>query len=117
MAAALNLPLHELLSDYSTGSFSNLRMAWQDAEREYKRRRTWWHRKYRAPMWASILSMAFADGDLPRMTRDDMKALRKPSWPGPKREHPQPEKQALALGVLTDKGIIDAATAAEQLEN
>ena len=38
-AAALNLPLHELLSDYSSGSFSNLRMAWQDAEREYKRRR------------------------------------------------------------------------------
>ena len=67
-------------------------------------------------MWASILSTAFADGDLPRMTRDDMQALRKPSWPGPKREHPQPEKQALALGVLTDKGIIDAATAAEQLE-
>ena len=117
VAAALNLPLHELLSDYSSGSFSNLRMSWQDAEREYKRRRTWWHRKYRLPMWASILSMAFADGDLPRMTRDDMKALRKPSWPGPKREHPQPEKQALALGVLTDKGIIDAATAAEQLEN
>ena len=62
VAAALNLPLHELLSDYSTGSFSNLRMSWQDAEREYKRRRTWWHRKYRLPMWASILSMAFADG-------------------------------------------------------
>ena len=117
VAAALNLPLHELLSDYSTGSFSNLRMSWQDAEREYKRRRTWWHRKYRLPMWASILSMAFADGDLPRMTRADMQGLRKPSWPGPKREHPQPEKQALALGVLTDKGIIDAATAAEQLEN
>ena len=116
VAAALNLPLHELLSDYSSGSFSNLRMAWQDAMREYKRRRLWWHRKYRLPMWASILSTAFADGDLPRMTRADMQALRKPSWPGPKREHPQPEKQALALGVLTDKGIIDAATAAEQLE-
>ena len=28
-AAALNLPLHELLPDYSTGSFSNLRMAWR----------------------------------------------------------------------------------------
>ena len=116
-AAALNLPLHELLSDYSSGSFSNLRMAWQDAEREYKRRRLWWHRHYRLPMWFSILSDAFADGDLPRMTRADMQGLRKPSWPGPKREHPQPEKQALALGVLTDKGIIDAATAAEQLEN
>ena len=117
VAAALNLPLHELLSDYSSGSFSNLRMAWQDAEREFKRRRLWWHRHYRLPMWFSILSEAFADGDLPRMTRADMQGLRKPSWPGPKREHPQPEKQALALGVLTDKGIIDAATAAEQLEN
>ena len=116
VAAALNLPLHELLSDYSSGSFSNLRMSWQDAMREYKRRRTWWHRKFRLPMWLSVLSTAFADGRLPRMTRDDMQALRKPSWPGPKREHPQPEKQALALGVLTDKGIIDAATAAEQLE-
>ena len=117
VGAALNMPLSELLSDYSSGSFSNLRMAWTDAAAEYRRRRLWWHRKYRLPMWASILSTAFADGDLPRMTRDDMAALRKPTWPGPKRQHPQPEKQALALGVLTDKGIIDAATAAEQLEN
>ena len=49
VASALNLPLHELLSDYSSGSFSNLRMAWQDAEREYGRRRLWWHRHYRLP--------------------------------------------------------------------
>ena len=34
-AAALNLPLNELISDYSSGSFSNLRMAWTDAQREY----------------------------------------------------------------------------------
>ena len=116
-AAALNLPLHELLSDYSSGSFSNLRMAWQDAEREFKRRRVWWHRHYRLPMWFSILSNAFADGDLPRMTRADMQALRKPSWPGPQREHPQPEKQAQALALLTDKGIFTAAQALEKLES
>ena len=117
VAAALNLPLHELLSDYSSGSFSNLRMAWQDAEREYGRRRLWWHRHYRLPMWASILSTAFADGRLPRMTRDDLAALRKPSWPGPKREAPQPEKEAQALALLTDKGIYTAAQALEKLES
>ena len=47
VASALNMPLSELLSDYSSGSFSNLRMAWQDAEREIARRRRWWHRHYR----------------------------------------------------------------------
>ena len=46
-ATALNLPLSELKSDYNSGSYSNLRMAWQDASREYQRRRTWWHRAYR----------------------------------------------------------------------
>ena len=117
VASALSMPLHELLSDYSSGSFSNLRMAWQDAEREYKRRRLWWHRHYRLPMWASILSTAFADGDLPRMTRDDLAALRKPTWPGPKREAPQPEKEAQALALLTDKGIYTAAQALEKLES
>ena len=117
VAAALNLPLHELISDYSSGSFSNLRMAWQDAEREYQRRRLWWHRHYRLPMWFTVLSDAFANGDLPRMTRDDMKALRQPTWRGPQRESPQPEKQAQALALLTDKGIYTAAQALEKLES
>ena len=48
------MPLSELLSDYSSGSFSNLRMAWQDAEREIARRRRWWHRHYRLPMYLEI---------------------------------------------------------------
>ena len=117
VAAALSLPLNELISDYSSGSFSNLRMSWQDAEREYARRRLWWHRHYRLPLWRAVLSNAFADGDLPRMTRDDLKALRNPTWPGPQREHPQPEKQAQALALLTDKGIFTAAQALEKLEN
>ena len=117
VAAALNLPLHELLSDYSSGSFSNLRMSHQDATREYTRRRVWWHRHYRLPVWYAVLSDAFADGALPRMTRDDMKALRKPSWPGPRREPPQPEKEAQALALLTDKGIYTPAQALEKLES
>lgn len=116
-AAGLNIPLHELVSDYSSGSFSNLRMAWQDAEREYARRRLWWHRHYRLPVWRAVLADAFADGVLPRMRVEDMAALRRPTWAGPKREAPQPEKQAQALGVLVDKGIIDAAAAAAQLES
>ena len=56
VAAGLNLPLSELLSDYSSGSFSNLRMAWQDAEREIARRRRWWHRHYRLPIYLDALS-------------------------------------------------------------
>ena len=115
-AAALNLPLHELLSDYSSGSFSNLRMAWQDAEREYKRRRVWWHRHYRLPMWMALLSDAFADGALPRMSLDTMKELRAPTWRGPHREPPQPEKQAQALALLTDKGIFTPEQALAKLE-
>ena len=115
-AAALNLPLSELVSDYSSGSFSNLRMAWQDADREYSRRRKWWHRHYRLPMWREVLSMAFADGRLPRMTRDTMVMLRNPAWAGPKREPPQPEKEASALKALVDAGILTAAQAALKLE-
>ena len=115
-AALLNLPLHELMSEYSTGSFSNLRMAWQDAEREYESRRTWWHAHYRLPIWHEALSMAFADGALPRMNRDTMASLRMPAWPGPKREPPQPEKEASALKALVDAGIITAEQAAAKLE-
>ena len=115
-AAALNLPLSELVSDYSSGSFSNLRMAWQDADREYSRRRKWWHRHYRLPIWRELLSMAFADGRLPRMNRDTMAMLRNPTWAGPKREPPQPEKEASALKALVDAGILTAAQAASKLE-
>ena len=117
VAAALNLPLHELLSDYSSGSFSNLRMAWVDAEREFKRRRLWWHRTFRIPMWMALLSDAFADGALPRMSLETMKALRQPTWRGPRREPPQPEKEAAALAVLTKEGVLSPAQALEKLEN
>ena len=115
-AAALNLPLNELVSDYSSGSFSNLRMAWQDAAREYARRRLWWHRNYRLPMWREMLTMGFADGALPRMSRDTLAMLRSPTWPGPKREPPQPEGEAKALKLLVDAGILTTAAAAAKLE-
>ena len=115
-AAALNLPLNELKSDYSSGSFSSLRMSWQDAEREYKRRRTWWHRNYRMPMWREMLTMAFADGVLPRMNRTTMAMLRMPTWAGPRREPPQPEQEAKGLKMLVDAGILTAAQAASKLE-
>ena len=115
-AAALNLPLNELISDYSTGSFSNLRMAWSDAEREYARRRRWWHRNYRLPMWREMLTMGFADGALPRMSRDTLAMLRMPTWAGPRREPPQPEAEAKGLKMLVDAGILTAAQAASKLE-
>ena len=115
-AAALNLPLSELVSDYSSGSFSNLRMAWQDAAREYTRRRTWWHRHYRLPMFREALSMAFADGALPGMSTDTLTQLNMPTWPGPKREPPQPEAEAKSLKMLVDAGILTAAQAATKLE-
>ena len=84
VAAALNIPLSDLKSDYSSGSFSNLRMAWVDAERELSRRRTWWHRNYRLPIYLTALSDSFAAGRLPRMTVAVMAALKRPSWRGPK---------------------------------
>ena len=117
VAAALNLPLSELRSDYSTGSFSNLRMAWVDAERELLRRRSWWHRHYRLPRWRELLSDAFADGKLPRMRVEDMEALKRPRWKGPQRQPPQPEKEAQSLAMLVKAGILDPATAADKLEN
>ena len=116
VSSALNLPLSELLSDYSTGSFSNLRMAWQDAEREIARRRRWWHRRYRLPLYLEILSDAFAAGRLPRMNMAVMAEIKRPAWRGPKRLPPQPEKEAQSLALLTDKGIITAADARDQLE-
>ena len=116
VSSALNMPLSELLSDYSSGSFSNLRMAWQDAEREIARRRRWWHRRYRLPLYLEILSDAFAAGRLPRMNMQAMAEIKKPAWRGPKRQPPQPEKEAQSLALLTDKGIITAADARDQLE-
>ena len=116
-AAALNLPLSELRSDYSSGSFSNLRMAHQDATREYDRRRLWWHRAYRVPLWHGLLSDAFANGALPRMKLSVMESLKNAGWAGPRREPPQPEKEAHALALLTDKGILTAAQALEKLES
>ena len=116
VSSALNMPLSELLSDYSSGSFSNLRMAWQDAEREIARRRRWWHRHYRLPIYLDALSTAFAAGHLPRMNMAVMAEIKRPAWRGPKRLPPQPEKEAQALALLTDKGIITAADARDQLE-
>ena len=116
VAAGLNLPLSELLSDYSSGSFSNLRMAWQDAEREIARRRRWWHRHYRLPIYLDALSTAFAAGHLPRMNMASMAEIKRPAWRGPKRQPPQPEKEAQSLALLTDKGIITADAARDQLE-
>ena len=92
-------------------------MAWQDAEREYGRRRLWWHRHYRLPLWRALLSDAFADGRLPRMSGATMAALKQPKWSGPRREPPQPEKEAQALALLTDKGIYTPAQALEKLES
>ena len=116
VSSALNMPLSELLSDYSTGSFSNLRMAWQDAEREIARRRRWWHRHYRLPLYLEILSDAFAAGRLPRMNMAVMAEIKRPAWRGPKRLPPQPEKEAQSLALLAREGIITAADARDQLE-
>ena len=116
VSSALNMPLSELLSDYSSGSFSNLRMAWADALAEKTRRRRWWVRHYRLPLYLETLSDAFAAGRLPRMNMGTMAALKKPSWPGPKPIPPEPLKQAQTLALLTDKGILDPDDAREQLE-
>ena len=115
-AAALNVPLSELRSDYSSGSFSNLRMGLADAEREYARRRLWWHRNFRLPVWRGMLSNAFADGGLPAMAPEVMAALKSPRWPGPKRAPVQPEKEAASLAVLVDKGILEPAEAKDHLK-
>ncbi len=116
IAAALNLPLSELMSDYSTGSFSNLRMAFTDGLVEKQRRRRWWHRNYRLPLYLETLSSAFAAGRLPRMSMAVMAALKKPHWPGPKAIPPEPHKQALTLSELVDSGILTADDARDQLE-
>ena len=117
VSSALNMPLSELLSDYSSGSFSNLRMAWVDAQMELTRRRRWWHRHYRRPIYLDALSTAFASGHLPRMSMAVMAEIKRPAWRGPKRQPPQPEKEAQSLALLTDKGILSPDDAREQLES
>ena len=116
VAAALNVPLSDLKSDYSSGSFSNLRMAWQDCERELARRRAWWHRNYRMELYLAALSNAFAAGRLPRMSMAVMAALKRPSWRGPKRQPPQPEKEALSLAALVSAGIMSTDDANKELD-
>ena len=116
IAAALNIPLSELKSDYRSGSFSNLRMAWTDAGAEYRRRRLWWYRNVRLPAWRELLSEAVADGNLLRMSREVLEAVRAPTWAGPTREAPQPEKKMMAVAALARAGVLDPAQAQEKLE-
>ena len=104
VSTALNLPLSELKSDYSSGSYSNLRMAWQDAVREYERRRLWFHRHVRMPFYLEALSGWIADGRV-RVGMDEAAALKQPMWPGPHREPPQPEKEITALAALLRAGL------------
>ena len=117
-AAALNVPVDRAhLRLQQSGSFSNLRMSLAATLNESTRAGgQWWHRNYRLPMWREMLTMGFADGALPRMSRDTLAALRMPSWPGPKREPPQPEKEIAGLKMLVDAGILTAAQAASKLE-
>ena len=48
--------------------------------------------------------------------KEVMEALKRPTWPGPKREPPQPEGEAKALKMLVDSGILSPAAAAAQLD-
>ena len=107
-ATALNLPLSELKSDYSSGTYSNLRMAWQDAVREYERRRVWFHRAYRLPLYLDALTGWLADGQL-RAEPKVMAALKLPKWAGPYREPPQPEKELMAAAALARAGLTEEA--------
>ena len=108
-AGALNLPLSELKSDYSSGSFSNLKMAWVDAGREYARRRIWFHRAYRRVMYLDALAEWFAAGRLPGgVSPAVMAALKSPAWAGPYREPPQPEKELVAIAALAKSLPVEA---------
>ena len=104
-STALHLPLSELKSDYSTGSFSNLRMAWGDADREYERRRKWWHRHFRQPLLTAHLIDWIADGKLQGVSPETMGLLKRATWSGPHREPPQPEKQYMAVAALAKAGL------------
>ena len=67
--------------------------------------------------YLEALSTAFAGGHLPRMNMAVMADIKRPAWRGPKRQPPQPEKEAQSLALLTDKGIISPDDAREQLES
>ena len=112
-STALNLPLSELKSDYSSGSFSNLRMAWQDADREYERRRKWWHRHFRQPLLTAHLTDWIADGKLKGVSPEIMGLLKRATWSGPHREPPQPEKQYMAVAALAKVGLTVEEAAAQ----
>ena len=110
------MPLSELLSDYSTGSFSNLRMAWQDASAKSPGAGAGGIAITACPStWTHYLT-AFAAGHLPRMNMAVMAEIKRPAWRGPKRQPPQPEKEAQSLALLAREGIITAADARDQLE-
>ena len=93
-------------------------MAWVDAEREIDPPPPLVASPLPpAPVSRNAVSDAFAAGRLPRMNHGQaMAAIKKPAWRGPKRQPPQPEKEAQSLALLTDKGIITAADARDQLE-
>ena len=50
------------------------------------------------------------------MNMNVMAEIKRPAWSGPKRQPPQPEKEAQTLALLTDKGIITPEDARDQLE-
>ena len=51
------------------------------------------------------------------MNQQTMAAIKKPAWRGPKRQPPQPEKEAQSLGLLAREGIISPDDARDQLES
>ena len=68
-------------------------------------------------LYLDALSTAFAAGRLPRMNMAVMAEIKRPAWRGPKRQPPQPEKEAASLALLAREGIITAADARDQLES
>ena len=83
-----------------------------DADREYERRRKWWHRNWRLPIFTAHLSNWIADGKLKGVSPEAMAAIKRVTWTGPRREPPQPEKQYMAVAALTKVGLtIDEANA------
>ena len=69
------------------------------------------------PLYLEIVSAAFAAGRLPRMNQQTMAAIKKPAWRGPKRQPPQPEKEAQSLGLLAPRGHHFPDDARDQLES
>ena len=69
------------------------------------------------PLYLEALSTAFAEGRLPRMSMAVMAEIKRPAWRGPKRQPPQPEKEAQSLALLAREGILTPDAAREELEN